>query len=794
MPLSSQPSSRAATLAAVVLVVAALYFARAVLIPFALALLLSFLLTPLVIRLQRWGLKRIPAVISVVTVAFIICGVAGALVTTQLVDLVRDLPDYQQNIHTKIQAFKAPQGGTLDRMLKMLSELNRDLSLPSPRPDVSPAEPAPSVSTPQPDAAESKPVPVEVRAPAPNALAILRGLMGSVLGPMASASVVVVFVIFMLLQREDLRDRFIRLIGARQLTATTRALDEAAAGVSRTLYMQLVINACFGTAVGVGLFFIGVPNAFLWGFLATFLRFIPYAGPTLAAILPTAVAFAVDPGWIKPLLTIALFAVLELITNNVLEPWLYGASGGIAPMGILVAAVFWTWLWGPIGLLLATPLTVCLAVLGRHVPHLEFLNVMLSDQPVLGPAPRFYQRLLATDQEEATALAEDFLKEKPLEELYDAVVIPALSLAEQDRRRGALDETHEQYVFQTMRDLIEELAEEKEDSKIAATGTEAKEHLDPETELFTTSQLTVLCVPAKDEADELAGLMLAQLLSRHGVQTTVLPAKTLAHDVLERVRGHSASILCVSAVAPFGLIAARHLCRRLRREFPERKIVAGLWNVPAGEKDLQNRLAASTADNMVSSLTQAVEQILPLANPLVTDAMQPAPIPPDEEERLAELKRLNLLDTKSEEVFDSVTRELAEMFHVPISLLSLIDTDRQFWKSQVGLPADQAAARQSPRATSICGHVVAANEMIVINDVRTDKRFANNPILRERGIRFYAGAPVRTAKGLAIGSLCIIDTVPRRLSARDQALLRMMAGQVAREVQARGKSDTKASN
>ncbi len=440
MPVVRQnvSNSRAATLITTVLVVAILYVAREVFIPFALALLLSFLLGPLVTRLQHLGLKRVPAVVCVFLLSFAVFGIGAVKITGQLIDLAEDLPNYQQNLEAKIEKLKVPRGGGIEKVIKMFGELEKELpgapSGPEPRATALKSTKAASAGVEEP-----KPIPVEVHSAPATSVQFAQGMVRPVVRPLATAGIVAVFTIFMLIQREDLRNRFFRLVGAAQMNTTTHALDDAAWRVSRYLRMQLLVNACYGIPVGVGLFFIGVPNPILWGVLATFLRFVPYAGPFVAALLPIGLALAIDSGWSTALLTGGLFLSLELITNNMLEPWLYGSSTGVSAVGLLVATVFWTWLWGSIGLFLATPLTVCLAVLGKYVSHLEFLSVLLSDTAVLTPAESFYQRMIALDQQEATQLADTFLETGTLEELYDAVIIPALSLAEQDRHRGALD-------------------------------------------------------------------------------------------------------------------------------------------------------------------------------------------------------------------------------------------------------------------------------------------------------------------------------------------------------------------
>src|SRR5690606_9914091 len=360
---------------------------------------------PIVVRLRRWHLGRVPSVLIVVVLVFTALLGIASIVGTQLVDLATNLPRYEWNLRAKIRdlSIAVPSGGVVERTSAMLRDLGQELeqaTATQEREAGSGSEPAPP-----------EPIPVLVQQPPPSPMQTLREIGGPLVAPIATAGLVVVFVIFMLLQREDLRDRVIRLVGARDVARTTEAMNDAARRISRYLLMQLVINLHYGIPVGVGLYFIGVPNPILWGLLATILRFVPYIGPVIGAMFPIALSFAVAPGWSIPLMTIALFVVLELFSNNVLEPWLYGASTGLSPVAVLVAAVFWTTLWGPVGLLLSTPLTVCLVVLGRHVPQLAFFDVLLGDEPALAPEVRFYQRLLARDPEEAEEIADEFLEE-----------------------------------------------------------------------------------------------------------------------------------------------------------------------------------------------------------------------------------------------------------------------------------------------------------------------------------------------------------------------------------------------
>ena len=398
--------SAVATAILAFIIITTLYFGREIFVPIALAILLSFVLAPLVGVLQRIRMPRGLAVVSVVILAFVLIFAMGSLLATQLTQLAGDLPRYQSTISEKIQSFRETTAGrgTLERASGMLKDLSKELEKPKDAAAgtgsiLSPKAPAPLT-----------PVPVEVRQPDPSALESLQSLISPLLHPLATTGIIIIFVIFILLQREDLRNRLIRLAGSHDLQRTTAALDDAAGRLSRLFLIQLLLNGTFGMVIGMGLWLIGIPSAILWGILAAVLRFVPYIGAAIAAAFPLALAVAVDPSWSMLLWTIALFLVVEPIVGHVIEPMVYGHSTGLSPVAVVASATFWTALWGPIGLVLATPLTVCLVVLGRHVERLEFLDVMFGDRPALTPPEIFYQRMLAGDPTEAAEKAEEFLK------------------------------------------------------------------------------------------------------------------------------------------------------------------------------------------------------------------------------------------------------------------------------------------------------------------------------------------------------------------------------------------------
>src|SRR5665213_2104221 len=460
---AAEPSSGIAGLAVGVVLVAALYFGREVFIPLALAILLSFALGPAVLLLRHWHVNRVLAVLAVVGLAFLVIGGTGVLVGSQLAHLAASLPQYQTNISQKILSLRETTngGGVLGRAAKTLRDVGNEIT----RPNAS-AIPAPSngLSPLEPSVEPSGPVPVVIRQSDPSPFQLLMQVMGPVLGPLLTTSIVVVFVIFFLLQRQDLRDRFISLAGTGDLQRTTHALDDAARRLSRYLLSQTAVNASLGLLIGIGLWLIGVPNPGVWGILTMLLRFVPYIGTIIGLAFPAALAVAVDPGWSMLLSVVGLYVVAESITGQVIEPWLYGHNTGLSPAAVIVAAAFWALLWGPVGLLLSTPLTMCLVVLGRHVQRLRFLEVLLGDRPALALEESFYQRILADDPDEAAHQAEGFLKDQTLAAYYDEVAIKGLALAQLDVNRGVLGHAYRARIKEAVEWVIDDLSDRDDGS------------------------------------------------------------------------------------------------------------------------------------------------------------------------------------------------------------------------------------------------------------------------------------------------------------------------------------------
>jgi len=608
------PLTGLGTLAVAVVTIAALYFGREVFVPFALAILLSFALGPAVLLLRRWHINRVVAVIVVVVLAFSVIIGIGGLIGTQLAHLAENLSGYQTNITEKIHSLRGTttSSGVVRGAATMLSDLGNEITKP-PEKVGRPAANGPVALAP--GVQQQKPVPVEIRPSDPTPVQLILEVAGPLLQPLATAGIVLVFVIFFLLQRQDLRDRFIRLAGARDLRRTTLALDDAGHRLSSYLLTQTAINASVGLLVGTGLWLIGVPNPALWGILTMLLRFVPYIGPFIAAAFPSAVAVAVDPGWAMLFWVVGLFLVVELITGYVIEPWLYGHNMGLSGVAVLVAAAFWTLLWGPVGLLLSTPLTMCLVVLGRHVEHLQFLEVLLGDQPALAPEESFYQRVLADDPDEAAIQAEAFLKDRPLWVYYDEVAIKGLALAQLDVNRGALDHSHRVRIKEAVEWVIDDLSDHDDASASALEEGAAQVAALPS--VFSSEELApgwretaVLCVAGRGSLDEAAAAMLAQLLEKHRIGARVVPSEAVSVGNVLRLDVTGVQLACLSYLEPGSFTNARYLVRRLRRRLPQAKIFAGFWTLTAQEADERDALAATRADLVVTSLRQAVEQVV----------------------------------------------------------------------------------------------------------------------------------------------------------------------------------------
>ncbi len=599
-----------------VVAVAVLYLAQAVLVPIALAVFLTFLLAPLVTRLQNRGLGRTTAVVIVVTLAAAALVGTAWMVTSQVVALVENLPTYTDNIKEKVKSLQQMgQGKTFDRLERMLNEILQEFETDT-------AVEAPALTE------DGRPrVIIEPASPSwfSRMSDLLGGTISGLLEPLGTIALAVVLCIFMLLKREDLRNRFIRLVGNGRLTATTRAVDEAGDRISRFLLMQLIVNGSYGLTWAAGLWIIGVDYALLWGFLATILRYIPYIGAPIAAMFPIAVCFFQFDGW-SQLIQLGVFLVaLELVSNNVLEPWLYGRSMGVSVVALIVGATFWAYLWGPIGLILSSPLTVCLVVLGRHVPQLEFMAVLLGDEPALEPADAYYQRLLAGDKSEALEVAEEHAEAKGLASVFDAVLLPTLLSARRDRQQGGLTVDEEQFVFESTREVLGKLHKLKSspqaEKPTAAPGAgsvpwngdgdEASWH--PHSTIVPLQADAVIGCPAHHASEELSLEMLSLAMLHEGIAVDVLSSKALPSDVEARISQTQPAVVFIAILPPGGVEQARYLCKRIRKLSADVKIVVGYWGDLSKSYDkLLVRMRAAGASYLTTSLQQSKNQILSL--------------------------------------------------------------------------------------------------------------------------------------------------------------------------------------
>ncbi|MFT3990067.1 MAG: AI-2E family transporter [Luteolibacter sp.] len=730
-------------------IISALFFGREVLIPLALALLISFLLAPLVGKLERF-LHRIPAVLIALGLILTFAVSSAWVITHQAVDLAERFPGYKENIRSKLRSIKIPEDGVFTKLSAALEDLKQDV------PSVLKSEPEAKKSD-----AHSEAIAVRVvENPSQNPFELARTWFAPVLGPLGTSALVFLLVAFMLLKWDDLRNRTVRLIGQGRISLTTRAMDDAGQRIRRYLLMQLVVNVTYGIPLAIGLYFIGVPNAILWGALATVLRFIPYIGPWIAATFPILISLAVSPSWLPPILTISLFVVIELISNNVLEPWLYGSSTGVSSIALIVAAVFWTWMWGPVGLVLATPITVCLVVMGQHIPRLSFLNIALGEDEALTPAEDCYHRLLRAGHHDEAEFVDAYLKNNSVLDLYDNVLAPVLIAAESDFRDGLLEAGEHTKFTIALRDLIEDL---------------------PEKPLVDSSETNcrIEILSARADRDGTTGLMLAQMLRHHSLNARATIGKRAPGQLIAGFEKHLVDLVILAAVSPSTAFHARNLTEKIRRLMPDQKIAVFLLGSENDPQEDAEILKAAGIDLVFRSFGDALAQCQAFASE-ITRPLPVEPSPGQEAERLRALERLRITGDFPTAALQRLTKKAAHVFDVPMVSLNLIDSDRQLFKVSQGLPEDLT---EIPRDTSICHHVITGGETLLIEDASRDRRFKDNPLVRRLGLRFYAGAPLTTTGGHTIGSLCLMDTNLRRLGRSEQRLLEDNAAEIIETIE-----------
>jgi predicted PurR-regulated permease PerM len=584
--------SRVGPFLVLAVIVLILYFARELLIPFAFALTLAFLLAPAVTRLESRHVPRMLAVALTGIITFTILCAVGYVGARQLLNVAGNLPAYRLSIQKKIASVHSPAERSLEDAFTAVEDISGDLTTTA----------GPATSNTQPVAQAQ---PVRVVDPNRTQLQSTAELLMRFLRPIGTLGVVIVFTIYLLMKREDLRHRILLLAGMGRISLMTRALQDAATRISQYLLFQAAVNAAYGTCFGFGLFLIGVPNATLWGVLAAILRIVPYVGTATSLVLPLVVSVAIFSSWWPPLLILGLFLTLELTATNFVEPWLFSSRTGISSLALLAMAIFWALLWGWPGLILSTPLTVCIVVLGRYVPQMSFLHTLLGTDAELSTEALFYERLLAMDQQEAHAVATRFLEGKPLVELYDSVLIPALALVEQDRHQGTLDDVRCNFFFLSIGELVAEL-----------TDYHPKQTTDavvPAPQLSRQKDFAIVCISASDQADELTTHMLVQLMEQAGHQTLHLPAASVSGEILDTLASEPNTVIFVSALPPFAFSQARAICQRVRSHLPHNRIVIGLWNAPedpdqAPELTIE-RFGNGRPNVVVITLAQAIRQV-----------------------------------------------------------------------------------------------------------------------------------------------------------------------------------------
>lgn len=660
---SSEPDNSKRTqfyaLASVAIVLALLYFGQEVLIPLALAILIAFLLAPVVTLLERLRLGRVFSTLLVVFAVVALVGGFGWIVEQRFVEIVNKLPEYREGIQTKFRSFTR-SGGVLEKAREEFRQTVQET--PTTRATttqtavvVAGASPSAETLTPLKPAVVVAPVPLV--APSPDepwavrlypkpasALELAGQYLGKVLSPVATAGLVIVFIIFMLIGRENLRDRMILLAGGGRLHVTTQAFDDAATRIGRFLTAQSLINISYGAVIALGLWIIdqtigngqgGVRTALLAGMICAVMRYIPYIGPWLGAAVPLALAFAAYPGNSVFFVTLAMFVGIEIVVSQAVEPNVLGSSTGVSAIAVLVAAVFWTWLWGPIGLLLSTPLTVLLVVMGKHVPQLAVFDVLLGDEPVLDPTTRIYQRLIAGDDEEAAEMSLQYLTERPLEAVYDQILIPALAQAECDWHRGKLDDRRHIRIRQGLREIVQALGEQQQGEDTtdasAAIVLVARGQLDRQASPSSTPAarpalpqgacVNVRCLAAHDEADHIVGLMVAQVLQRRGFTVTIPETVALASEMVSSIESQMPDILVVSALPPKAALHARYLTKQVRVRYPDLKIIVALWtNDKNAAKESENVQSVTTLNAVQDQIDQLVPMILLAKRPLPANA------------------------------------------------------------------------------------------------------------------------------------------------------------------------------
>lgn len=679
-----------------------LYFGQGIFIPLVLAILVAFALNPVVERLRRLGVPQMGAVLMTVVLVTAVALLGSYVMAGQLLKLAADLPQYEQTVAAKLQALQGGgASGPVGKLSKALDDLSKQVG-PGATSGTAPA-----------------PIPVTVADRPASPLEGLTGIFGSILGPLATGTLVFIFSVFLLLERVELRDRFLKLVSLGDLRTSTKVMDESAGRVSRYLLVQFAVNCSFGILFGAGMFVLGVPNAVLWGLLAIVFRYIPFIGTFAAVILPATLAFAVDPGWLMLIGVVTLYLALELVTTNAIEPNLYGTSTGLSAMAVLIAAIFWATLWGLIGLVLATPLTVCLVVLGRHVPQLRFLDILLGSEPALQPEERFYQRLVAGNVAEAIELSEAELKDGDVAQFFDRVAVPALRLAEADLERDSTDLSRRRNVVDAVNAVVEEF-----DSNAASAVGKLRG--------------PALVIAGKTEIDGAAARMLVHSLATVGIDARYAPPMSLSKDGITQLDLKGVRVVVVCYLEPRPQPHVRYAAARLRRKKADVPILACLLGVLPQTALESTALRVDDVALSISETTKQAEALLEAASKLSANTIV---VEPAEQSKMGGLRRF----AAQNNWIAATSERLAEEFKVSLGSVRL-------------------ATRETAPAGDhfeISDRVIAAGEPILVTDATLDKETVDDAFLVENGLRSFMGVPLKTKSGEVIGTVTLYDTSPR---------------------------------
>ena len=616
MPASKahQPLSHLHIPVGILVGVAVLYVAKVVIVPLVVAVLLTFILTPVVITLQRYGIRRAYSVVITVVFALSLFGITGYVVGTQVHSLASGLANHRKEIEAKVATLREG-GGVFSDLIQMFREITKaDVNGQAGK--ESPLAEKDVVIT-RPEEASSAEKIFQVVVP--------------VFEPLAQVGFVVILVIFMLFHREDLRNRFLGLLGDGRLTGTTRVIVDAAERISRYLLAQTAINFAFGTLFAIGLYFMNVEYAILWGFVTALMRYVPYIGTWISVLLPLTLSFATSATWAQPVTLLVYFGILDVLTANMVEPLLLGHRTGVSPIALLVAAAFWTWLWGPMGLVLSTPLTVCLVVIGQHVPRFRFFALLLGDQPPLAPQVRYYQRLLARDEVEANDVVVEVAKAEGREKIYDKVLLPALAMARQDRKGAGLEAEDEEFIINATRELlgnIETIPSTNENVESAPRNSPTEDRVNEAIHSsgpFSQGERPILILgcPSHQRTEELTLLMLANLLEPDGYNFEEVSTRALPTEIETRIEQQAPALVFIAVLPPGGLVQARYLCKRFRKRFADLPIVVGYWGEVADFEKLLRQIRFAGGNYVATSLLQARSQIAALIGPAPKNEPQP---------------------------------------------------------------------------------------------------------------------------------------------------------------------------